>query len=120
MGGYEFEARGLSVMIDQMQRLGEVGNFLTIISHIPGLMQEIDPPELLETIMLGLSWNSERLLLRRKGLPLNPNPMVPGGEAQLSPAQQMNAQQGGELGGSPNNPMAAQSPGALMRAVIGG
>jgi len=109
VGGYEFKAHGLSVTVDQMQRLGEIGNFLTMISHIPGLMQEIDPTELLEALMLPLNWNVEKLLLKLKGQPLNPNPMVPAEAGNLSPAQAQNAQSGRMMGGAANNPMAAQS-----------
>lgn len=111
IGGYDFKARGLSVAIDQQQRLGEIGNFLSIVSHIPGLMQEIDPTELLEALMLPLNWNVEKLLLRRKGMPLNPNPMVPNANSGLSPVQESNAQAGAAQGGAINNSAATQAPG---------
>lgn len=139
IGGYDFKARGLSVGIEQQQRLGEIGNFITILSHVPGLLQRLDPDELLEAIMLPLSWNTEKLILSRSGQPPNPTPLVPGqegaggGQGGLSPAQASNAQQGAVAGGAVNNPMAAQAPGGggqgqppnqmmgkLLQMVMGG
>ena len=139
MKGFEFEARGLSVMIDQQQQLGELGNILTIISHIPGLIQLLDPNELLEMILMPFNWNTEKLILARTGQQPNPTPLTPQNAGAmtdatsnpaLTPAQAGNAQAGAMAGGATNNPSAANMPGnpqaqqliqmVLQRAMAGG
>lgn len=133
IGGYEFKARGLSVLIDQQQRIGEITNFLQLLANIPGLMERINPDELLEAIMLPLNWNVERLLLSRQGMPPGGVPGTAQNTNGNTPAQQMAGQQGAQYGGATNNPMSAgaASPanrpqramgqqGNLMRLVMGG
>jgi hypothetical protein len=123
VGGYEFKARGLSVMIDQQQRMGDIMQFLTLLSHIPGLMEQINPVELLEVIMMPLNWNPDRLIL--KGGPMNSMGLgAPaagaggaGASAGRTPAQDFSARQGAMTGGAINNPTTAGAPNPSMNPV---
>ncbi len=109
MGEFSFKARGLSVLIDQQQRVGEITSLIQLLSTVPGLLDGLDRDELLEALIMPLNWNVEKLIIsRQKGgdqasqPPASVNTMVP-------PAQQRNAQLGAKLGGAANNPMAARS-----------
>lgn len=110
MGEFSFKARGLSVLIDQQQRIGEITNFLQLLAQIPGMIERLNPDELLEMVMLPLNWNVERLLLSRQGLmgsaqrPASAEGQ--GGGGGNSPAQEMAGRQGAQMGGATNNPMA--------------
>lgn len=126
MGEYSFKARGLSVLIDQQQRLGEIMNFLTTLSHIPGLLDWLRPSELLEALMMPLNWNVEKIMktpeeyqMEQMRMMMQQAMMAQGGggkgpqpgQRQLNPAQQKNAQEGRQMGGRTNNPMAGSKTG---------
>lgn len=116
MGEFSFKARGLSILIDQQQRIGEITNFLQLLANIPGLMERINPDELLEAIMLPLNWNVERLLINREGLqaggPTQQSPQAQPPPTMAAngntPAQNMAGRQGAQMGGANGNPMSRQ------------
>jgi len=107
MGEYSFKARGLSVLIDQQQRVGEINNFVQTLAQIPGLLDGLNRDELLEALMLPLNWNVERLLISKSQPGVTgaaPQPAI--NPALQNPTQQRNAQLGAAQGGATNNPNA--------------
>jgi hypothetical protein len=106
LGGFAFKARGVSVFLDKAQDLEKINSFIQLIGNIPGIMTRINVDELLENIIIGIGWNPSKILLQQSpgagGIPL------PGMEdqSQLTGQQQVNAQQGAQMGGSVNNPNA--------------
>lgn len=118
MGEFSFKARGLSVLIDQQQRIGEVTSLIQLLSTVPGLLDGLDRDELLEALIMPLNWNVEKLIISRQGggtqIQGQPSPAIntQGPNGQASPAQGRNAQLGAKLGGAANNPMAAKPGGA--------
>jgi hypothetical protein len=133
VGGFSFKARGLSSAIDQAARLGEIQQILSILANMPGLLQRIDPDRLLEKIFATMSWNTQELLLT-PGTPTVQTPAAPSaapgqpvpGAAPgtpgggLTPMQQMNAQQGAQMGGARNNPNARPAGGMRGPNMPGG
>ena len=141
VGGFSFKARGLSTMIEKMQHMADVERFLTLLSHIPGLLEGLSRDGILEELVTTLWWNPQKLLINPatptvltfgpQGPQMNSTPMVmPEGR---TPAQQFSAEQGAATGGATNNPMSAgaaapqarpmrerQSMETLLRAVQGG
>jgi hypothetical protein len=132
MGEFSFKARGLSVLIDQQQRIGEITSFIQTLAQLPGLLERLNPDELLQALMLPLNWNVEKLILSLQpggappGLPPASQGMPMGG---LTPAQARSGQLGRALGGAPgNNPQAPgarvsappQPAGGLMSLITGG
>ncbi len=111
--GFQFKARGISVMLDKQKNLEKIGQFLQIAGNIPGVLQRLNVDYVLEDISMALGWNPERALLK-------PAPAVqvmgqqgaaggtpfPEQGTGPTPAQQVAGEQGAEQGGSMNNPMA--------------
>jgi hypothetical protein len=140
MGEFSFKARGLSVLIDQQQRIGEITNFIQTLSMLPGLLQRLNPDELLQALMLPLNWNVEKLILSMQpggsppGLPppgmgIPADGKVPGDQVgaggaggganpNLTPMQQQSARQGAMMGGAPNNPMAVGRTNPMLQRII--
>ena len=124
-GGFDFKARGISVMLDKTQALGKVQQFLEISSHIPGILQRLNVDAVLEEIIMALGWNPQKVLLA----PATPTVTSSTGQGPTgvpfppsegpTPAQAQAAQAGGELGGSQGNPNALPmgGEGALMQAL---
>ncbi len=134
VGGYQFHARGVSIMMDKAQDLKQIDSFVKLVSAIPGVMTRINTDELLENIIVGIGWNPSRILLNSGNQPVQPAavmggqalPMGPNGQPQLppellgiqggatnpnrqqplTPAQQVAGRQGATMGGARNNPMA--------------
>lgn len=110
--GFRFKARGISIMIDKQQSLDKVAQFLQISGHVPGILERLNVDYVLEEIVTGLGWNPQRALLQP-----SPQVQIMGPQGQQSgvgfpppgtptPAQAVAGQQGAEMGGAPNNPMA--------------
>jgi hypothetical protein len=127
LGQFSFKARGVSIMMDKAADLKQIDAFTKLVSAIPGVMTRINVDELLENIIIGIGWNPSRILLNPGSQPVMPVavqsgqnvPMGPGGAPQIplpggtpqqqatqTPAQIVNGQQGAQMGGSTNNPMA--------------
>lgn len=111
-GGFRFKARGISVMLDKQKNLEKIGQFLQITSHIPGVLQRLNVDYVLEDIAMALGWNPEKALVQPSAQvqvmgqqgPNGGTPFPP--EGAQTPAQMMAGQQGAEMGGAANNPMA--------------
>jgi hypothetical protein len=132
IGDFTFKVRGLSMMIDRGQKLGELKEILQLLSYLPGFVERLNPDAALEEILMPIGWDPRRLLLGGGGdagvmLPtvgqnpaLNPPPppmLAPGAQSQSAPPssrmspgqpamQRRNADQGAARGGAVNNPMA--------------
>ena len=111
--GFQFKARGISIMLDKQKSLEQVGQFLQLAGHIPGMLQRLNVDYVLEDISMALGWNPERALLRPA-----PSVQVMGQQGAQggqgfpqqgtgpTPAQQVAGEQGAEQGGAQGNPMA--------------
>ena len=135
VGDFSFKVRGLSLMIDRGQKLGELKEILQLLSYLPGFVERLNPDATLEEILMPLGWDPRRILLGGGGgegvtnptvganPAMNPPPppmLAPGGSANGvsssppatgagggQPAMQVrNAAQGAQRGGATNNPMA--------------
>jgi hypothetical protein len=118
VGDYAFKVRGMSVMIDRAQRIGELKEILTLLSYLPGFIEQLNPIATLEEILMPMGWDPQRLLLNpgqgsvttpAGGPPTGmlPPPGMPaagGPQPQATPMQTRNAQEGARLGGSRDNP----------------
>ena len=113
VGDYAFKVRGMSVMIDRAQRIGELKEILTLLSYLPGFIEQLNPIATLEEILMPMGWDPQRLLLNPgqgsvttpAGGPPQMQPTPPGLPAPGStPMQARNAQEGATLGGTRNNP----------------
>jgi hypothetical protein len=119
VGDYAFKVRGMSVMIDRAQRIGELKEILTLLSYLPGFIEQLNPIATLEEILMPMGWDPQRLLLSpgqgsvttpAGGPPTGmlPPPGIPGAGGpqpqQTTPMQTRNAQEGARLGGTRNNP----------------
>lgn len=114
VGDYSFKVRGMSVMIDRAQRIGELKEILTLLSYLPGFIEQLNPISTLEEILMPMGWDPQRLLLNPgqgsvttpAGGP--PQSMLPppgmSGPQPATPMQQRNAQEGARMGGTTNNP----------------
>ena len=111
--GFQFKARGISVMLDKQKSLEQIGQFLQIAAHIPGVLQRLNVDYVLEDISMALGWNPQRALLQapppvqvmgQQG-PAGGQGFPPQGTGN-TPAQQIAGEQGAEQGGATNNPMA--------------
>lgn len=113
VGDYSFKVRGMSVMIDRAQRIGELKEILTLLSYLPGFIEQLNPIATLEEILMPMGWDPQRLLLNPgqgsvttpaggppMASPTPPGMPHPGG----TPMQQRNAQEGARMGGTTNNP----------------
>lgn len=115
---FAFKVRGLSLMIDRQQRVGEVKEILTLLSYLPGFIEQFNPVELLEEILMPIGWDPRRLLKNSgKGGVTTPqigvvNPPAllppPGSLTSNSPMQRRNADEGTAMGGGRNNPRGGQ------------
>ena len=128
---FAFKVRGLSMMIDRQQRMGELKEILTLLSYLPGFIEQLDPQVMMEEILQPMGWDPRRLMINQgQGgvtTPMiganNPQQLLapPGSMTQNSPMQQMNADQGAQRGGATNNPAVRggnQNPqAALMMAL---
>jgi len=137
VGDYSFKVRGMSVMIDRAQRIGELKEILTLLSYLPGFIEQLNPVATLEEILMPMGWDPQRLLLNPgqgsvttpaggPGVNMPPPPGMPPA-AGATPMQTRNAQEGARLGGSINNPSGgpagnanatAQAPGAINPQMI--
>lgn len=145
MGDYGFEVKGLSIMIDRAQRLGEFKEILQLLSYLPGFVERINPDTALEEILAPVGWDPNKLLLAptssagmvplpgalpspqgAPGVPpaggapqMGRPPMGPSGRP-MSGMNQANAQQGAIRGGAINNPVAApmMNPQILQRMIL--
>ena len=114
IGDYNFKVRGLSIMVEMAQKMGEFKEFLTLMSYLPGFLERINIDAALEEIFLPLGWDPRRLLLQpgEGGVTL---PLGAGGggqgipTGQKTPMQQRNADEGASKGGSTNNPNARRT-----------
>ena len=131
VGDYSFKVRGMSVMIDRAQRIGELKEILTLLSYLPGFVEQLNPISTLEEILMPMGWDPQRLLLNpgagnvttpAGGPPqgMLPPPGMPGptGAPGGTPMQQRNASEGARLGGTRNNP--SGGPAGNANAVRGG
>lgn len=113
VGDYSFKVRGMSVMIDRAQRIGELKEILTLLSYLPGFVEQMNPIATLEEILMPMGWDPQRLLINPgQGSVTTP----PGGPPQMqppppglpptggTPMQARNAAEGARLGGTRNNP----------------
>lgn len=126
IGDFSFKVRGLSLMIDRGQKLGELKEILQLLSYLPGFVERLNPDATLEEILMPIGWDPRRILLGGGGdsgvmLPTaganpanNPPPppmLAQGGNTARPPTgqpamQRRNADQGAQRGGAANNPMA--------------
>ena len=101
-------------MIDRQQRLGELKEILTLLSYLPGFIEQLDPQAVMEEILMPIGWDPRRLMINQ-GQQGVTSPTIgannlqrvlppPGSMTQNSPMQQMNAAQGAQRGGATNNP----------------
>ena len=138
VGDYAFEVKGLSIMIDRAQRLGEFKEILQLLSYLPGFVERINPDMALEEILAPIGWDPNKLLLAPPAsagmVPLpgalpSPQPMAGGPPAgappqgqgrQMSGMNQANAREGARRGGAINNPAAASmmNPQILQRMIL--
>ena len=113
---FSFKVRGLSLMIDRQQRIGELKEILTLLSYLPGFIEQLDPQAVMEEILMPIGWDPRRLMLNQGqggvttpmiGTPPTQNMLPPPGSmTQNSPMQNRNAMEGARMGGSTNNPSA--------------
>jgi hypothetical protein len=127
VGDYSFKVRGMSVMIDRAQRIGELKEILTLLSYLPGFVEQLNPIATLEEILMPMGWDPQRLLINPgqgsvttpaggpgMSMPTPPGMPAPGG----TPMQARNASEGARLGGAVNNP--SGGPAGNANAVRGG
>ena len=121
VGGFSFKTRGLSVMIDQAQQMGEIKEILALLSYLPGALEQMNQSELLEKIFAPLGWDIQKLLpMATAGNTATP---APGAQPQMNPQMLMQRlmqaiQQAQQQGGGPRNSM--QSRNASEGARFGG
>ena len=128
VGDYAFKVRGMSVMIDRAQRIGELKEILTLLSYLPGFIEQLNPIATLEEILMPMGWDPQRLLINpgqgsvttpaggpgvQGMLPPPGMPPAPGS----TPMQTRNAQEGTRLGGVRNNPSGGPAGNANMMAA---
>ena len=115
VGDYSFKVRGMSVMIDRAQRIGELKEILTLLSYLPGFIEQLNPVSTLEEILMPMGWDPQKLLLNpgmgsvttpAGGPGMQPGMSPPPGMAPAgsTPMQNRNAAEGARLGGTTNNP----------------
>lgn len=115
IGDYTFKVRGLSIMVEQAQKMGEFERILTLLSFLPGFLERLSADAILEEIFMPLGWDPRRLLLN-PGTGGVTGVLGAGGGGQgvtqpegRTPMQERNAQQGTQQGGSRNNPNARRA-----------
>ena len=135
IGDYSFEVKGLSIMVDRAQRLGEFKEILQLLSYLPGFVERINPDTALEEILAPVGWDPNKLLLvptasagmvplpgalpSPQGQPIGP-PAGAGANRQMSGMNQANAREGARRGGAINNPVSASmmNPQILQRMIL--
>lgn len=125
VAGYQFRARGVSIMLDHGQDLQKIMQFLQMVGNLPGVLNYLNMPDLVEQIIVAMGWNPQRLLLQQASpsvipaavqagqpVPANGAPPPPQagpapaqGQRMLTPNQISAGEQGARLGGANNNPM---------------
>lgn len=121
--GFQFKARGISLMLDKAEGMGKVQQFLQISSHIPGILQRLNVDYVLQEIVMGLGWNPQQALLQAPPMVqvMGPQGMTGGqgfpAPGVSSPAQEMAGQMGAQMGGAPGNPMAGNNQGLVDQAL---
>ena len=101
-------------MIDRQQRIGELKEILTLLSYLPGFIEQLDPQAVMEEILMPIGWDPRRLMINQ-GAGGVTTPMIgannpqatlpqPGSMTQNSPMMRRNADEGSRLGGNSNNP----------------
>ena len=127
VGDFSFEVRGLSIMIDRAQRIGEFKEILQLLSYLPGFLERLNPDAVLEEILAPVGWDPNKILLNAAAgpglipipgqLPSSPvslpiagggAPAAGGGSSTQPPMQRRNAAEGARLGGATNNPVGGQ------------
>ena len=126
IGGFAFRARGVSIFLDKGADLQKVMRFIELIANIPGILQQINIPEMLEQVIIAMGWNPQKILvnpasqpvvpaamLGGQPVPVGPNgmPQASGNPGGLTPNQITNGQKGAAMGGSRNNPQANPNTG---------
>jgi len=146
VGGFTFEVKGISIMLDRAARIGEFKEILQLLSYLPGFIEQINPIAALEEILSPIGWDPNKLLLNPSagagmvpmpgaqpspqavppGLPAPNGPgaqgqpqMAPGGQ-RMSAMNQANARDGARFGGAQNNPNAAamMNPEIIKRMIL--
>jgi hypothetical protein len=112
VGDFTFKMRGLSMMIERQQKIGELKEILQLLSYLPGFIERLNPDATLEEVLMPLGWDPSKLLINpsassvttpQPGAQPSP-PMIPPG---APPAMEMrNAAEGARMGGARNNPVA--------------
>ena len=129
IGDYAFKVRGMSIMIDRQQKIGELKELLQLLSYIPGFIERLNPDAALEEVLMPMGWDPAKLLLNPGMMgvslpsvgaqPATPPPMlpppggpvgtaggmVPGGTSQ-TPMARRSAEDGARYGGARDNPAA--------------
>lgn len=125
VGGFEFEARGVSIMMDKAQSLSQITQFLQTVANIPGVIQRLNIDAVLEEILMGFGYNPQKMLIQQPASVSAAGQQPPGVQLpadQPSPSQAVNASQGASMGGEQNNPMAQsgapQQQGGGMMAML--
>lgn len=112
MGDFSFKMRGLSLMVERQQRIGELKEILQLLSYLPGFVERLNPDATLEEVLMPLGWDPSKLLINpaaasvttpQPGAVPSP-PMIPPGQPPAM--EQRNAMEGARMGGARNNPVA--------------
>lgn len=112
VGDFSFVMRGLSVMIEREQKIGELKEILQLLSYLPGFVERLNPDATLEEVLMPLGWDPSKLLINPAQASVStpapgalPQPqMIPPGAAPAM--EQRNAAEGARMGGARNNPVA--------------
>lgn len=130
VGDYNFKVRGMSIMIDRQQKIGELKEILQLLSYLPGFIEQLNPIATLEEVLMPLGWDPARLLMNPGAMgvsmptvgalppppqmPMLPPPMGgpqggglvgPGGPGR-TPMATRAAEDGAKYGGARDNPVA--------------
>lgn len=112
MGDFSFKVRGLSMMIERQQRIGELKEILQLLSYLPGFIERLNPDATLEEVLMPLGWDPSKLLINPAASAVTtPQPGAVPQPAQVPPGappgmEQRNAMEGARMGGARNNPVA--------------
>lgn len=125
VGDFAFKMRGLSVMIERQQRIGELKEILQLLSYLPGFIERLNPDATLEEVLMPLGWDPSKLLINPAASAVTtpapgaiPSPqMIPPGAPPAM--EQRNAMEGARMGGARNNP-AARGGNQNYSAPVGG
>jgi hypothetical protein len=126
VGDFSFKMRGLSLMIERQQRIGELKEILQLLSYLPGFVERLNPDATLEEVLMPLGWDPSKLLINpaqaavttpQPGAVPQP-PMIPPGAPPGM--EQRNAMEGARMGGARNNPVARGGNPQYSRPVNNG